>query len=112
MHHRLCTLDSVPACPADGSEITPATYLFTTYTNYKYIRTSPDSLGRLHVLYNIGKDVIYAVWTPVPGSGFITEYEWKVEGASAGGVLLVEGCYTVMLSTELDRVCSRFVKVD
>ncbi|MCD4708991.1 MAG: hypothetical protein K8S62_14770 [Candidatus Sabulitectum sp.] len=75
----------------DGSEITPATYLFTTSTNYPYIRTSPDSLGRLHVLYNIGKDVIYAVWTPALGSGFITEYEWMIEGADAGGVLLVDG---------------------
>ncbi|RKZ08010.1 hypothetical protein DRQ25_10125 [Candidatus Fermentibacteria bacterium] len=75
----------------DGSEITPATYLFTTSTNYPYIRSSPDSLGRLHVLYNIGYDVYYASWIPAPGSGFITEYEWKVEGAHAGGVLLVDG---------------------
>ncbi len=75
----------------DGSEITPATYLFTTSTNYPYIRACPDILGRLHVLYNIGYDVYYAVWIPAPGSGFITEYEWKVEGAHAGGVLLVDG---------------------
>ena len=75
----------------DGSEITPATYLFTTSTNYPHIRACPDSLGRLHVLYNIGYDVYYAVWTPALGSGFITEYEWKVEGAHAGGVLLVDG---------------------
>ena len=75
----------------DGSEITPATYLFTTSTLYPHIRSSPDSLGRLHVLYNIGSDVYYAVWAPAPGSGFITEYEWKVEGASEGGVLLVDG---------------------
>ena len=75
----------------DGSEITPATYLFTTSTNYPHIRSSPDSLGRLHVLYNIGSDVYYAVWIPAPGSGFITDYEWKVEGASEGGVLLVDG---------------------
>jgi len=75
----------------DGSEITPATYLFTTSTGFPYIRACPDSLGRLHVLYNIGYDVMYAVWTPAPGSGFITEYEWKIDGASAGGVLLVDG---------------------
>ncbi len=75
----------------DGSEITPATYLFTTSTLYPYIRACPDSLGRLHVLYNDGADVYYAVWIPAPGSGFITEYEWKVEGAHAGGVLLVDG---------------------
>jgi hypothetical protein len=75
----------------DGSEIVPATYLFATSTNYPYIRACPDSLGRLHVLYNKGSDVIYAVWTPAPGSGFITDYEWKVEGADAGGVLLVDG---------------------
>lgn len=76
---------------ADGSEITPATYLFTTYTMYPYIRACPDSLGRLHVLYNDGSDVIYAVWNPAPGSGFTTEYEWVIEGADAGGVLLVDG---------------------
>ena len=74
----------------DGSEITPATYLFTTYTQYAYIRTCPDSLGRLHALYNIGSDVIYAVWNPAPGSGFTTEYEWVIEDADAGGVLLVD----------------------
>ena len=75
----------------DGSEITPATYLFTTSTLYPYIRACPDSLGRLHVLFNRGNDVYYAVWTPAPGSGFITEYEWKIDGADAGGVLLVDG---------------------
>ena len=75
----------------DGSEITPATYLFTTSTLYPYIRACPDSLGRLHVLYNVGNDVYYAVWIPAPGSGFITDYEWKIEGADAGGVLLVDG---------------------
>ncbi len=75
----------------DGSEITPATYLFTTSTMYPYIRACPDSLGRLHVLYNVGKEVHYAVWTPAPGSGFITDYEWMVEGADEGGVLLVDG---------------------
>ena len=75
----------------DGSEITPATYLFTTSTLYPHIRACPDSLGRLHVLYNIGSDVYYAAWIPAPGSGFITDYEWKVEGASEGGVLLVDG---------------------
>jgi hypothetical protein len=75
----------------DGSEIVPATYLFTTSTLYPYIRACPDSLGRLHVLYNDGGDVRYAVWTPAPGSGFITERDWRVEGADAGGVLLVNG---------------------
>jgi len=75
----------------DGSEIAPATYLFTTSTNYPVIRACPDTLGRLHVMYNIGADVWYAVWTPAPGSGFTTDYEWKIEGADAGGVLLVDG---------------------
>ena len=75
----------------DASEITPATYLFTTSTLYPYIRACPDTLGRLHVLFNIGGDVYYAVWIPAPGSGFITDYEWKIEGADAGGVLLVDG---------------------
>ncbi len=75
----------------DGSEIVPATYLFTTYTLYPYIRASPDSLGRLHVIYNDGGDVRYAVWTPAPGSGFTVERDWKIEGADAGGVLLVDG---------------------
>lgn len=76
---------------SDGSEITPATCLFTTYTMYGYIRACPDSLGRLHVLYNDGSDIIYSVWNPAPGSGFITEYEWMIEGVIAGGVLLVDG---------------------
>ena len=76
---------------SDGSEILPATYLFTTYTMYPYIRACPDSLGRLHVLYNDGDDVRYAVWTPAPGSGFTVERDWKIEGADAGGVLLVDG---------------------
>ncbi len=75
----------------DGSEIVPATYLFTTSTLYPYIRACPDSLGRLHVLYNDGGDVRYAVWTPVPGSGFTIERDWKIDGADAGGVLLVDG---------------------
>jgi hypothetical protein len=75
----------------DGSEIVPATYLFTTSTLYPYIRASADSLGRLHVLYNKGSDVIYAVWNSAPGSGFTVEREWKIEGAEAGGVLLVDG---------------------
>ena len=75
----------------DGSEIVPATYLFTTYTLYPYIRACPDSLGRLHVIYNDGSDVRYAVWTPAPGSGFTVERDWKIDGADAGGVLLVDG---------------------
>ena len=88
--------ETSPVCYAvrsltDGSEIVPATYLFTTYTLYPYIRASPDSLGRLHVIYNDGSDVRYAVWTPAPGSGFTVERDWKIEGAHAGGVLLVDG---------------------
>ena len=75
----------------DGSGVTPATYLFTTSTLYPFIRSSPDSLGRLHVMYNAGKDIYYEVWTPAPGSGFITEYGWQVEGAQEGSVLLVDG---------------------
>ncbi|MCK5036228.1 MAG: hypothetical protein KAS73_10075 [Candidatus Sabulitectum sp.] len=75
----------------DGNETFPATHLFTTYTQYPYIRSSPDSLGRLHVLYNKGSDVVYSVWNPAPGSGFTTEYEWVIEGVSTGGVLLVDG---------------------
>ena len=75
----------------DGSEITPATYLFSTNTVYPGIRTCPDSLNRLHVMFNRGADVYYAVWTPALGSGFITEREWKIEGAHEGGVLLVDG---------------------
>lgn len=75
----------------DGSEVLSATHLFTTYTQYPYIRSSPDSLGRLHVLYNKGPDVVYSVWNPAPGSGFTTEYEWVIEGVSTGGVLLVDG---------------------
>ncbi len=91
----------------DGSEIVPATYLFTTSTLYPYIRACPDSLGRLHVLYNIGSDVIYAVWTPAPGSGFVTEREWKIDGASAGGVLLVDGnrVHIVVQDPDLHDYC-------
>ncbi len=74
-----------------GEIVTPATYLFSTSTLYPYIRACPDSLGRLHVLYNDGGDVRYAVWTPATGSGFTVERDWKIEGAHAGGVLLVDG---------------------
>lgn len=74
-----------------GEIVTPATYLFSTSTLYPYIRACPDSLGRLHVLYNDGGDVRYAVWTPATGSGFTEERDWKIEGAHAGGVLLVDG---------------------
>jgi hypothetical protein len=31
------------------------------------------------------------VWTPALGSGFSVERDWKIEGADAGGVLLVDG---------------------
>ncbi len=75
----------------DGGEITPATHLFTEYTNLPYIRACPDSLGRLHVLRNIGQDVRYAVWTPAPGSGFIEEYTWMIPEAWIIGMLLVDG---------------------
>ena len=75
----------------DGSEVTPATYLFTEYTDLPYIRACPDSLGRLHVLRNIGTDVYYAVWTPAPGSGFIEEYCWIIPEAWIIGMLLVDG---------------------
>lgn len=74
-----------------GEIVTPATYLFSTSTLYPYIRVCPDSLGRLHVLYNDAGDVRYAVWTPVSSSGFTVERDWKIEGADAGGVLLVDG---------------------
>ncbi len=75
----------------DGSEVTPATYLFTEYTDYGLIRACPDSLGRLHVLRNIGQDVYYAVWTPAEGSGFIEEYTWMIPEAWIIGMLLVDG---------------------
>ncbi len=75
----------------DGSEVTPVTYLFTTYTLYPDIRFSPDSLGRLHVLHNDGNPTIYAVWRPAEGSGFMTEYEWVIPGSHSGGDILVDG---------------------
>jgi len=79
---------------ADGSEVLPATHLLTTSTMIPQVRSSPDSLGRLHVLYNggfEGMEVFYAVWSPSPDSGFTTEYEWIIEGADDGGVILVDG---------------------
>ncbi len=78
----------------DGSEVLPATHLFTNSTWIPKIRSSPDNLGRLHVLFDggyEGDDVFYAVWSPSPDSGFTTEYEWKIEGAEDGGVILVDG---------------------
>ncbi len=75
----------------DGSEITPATHLFTEYTDLPYIRACPDSLGRLHVLRNVGQSVRYAVWTPAPGSGFIEEYTWMIPEAWIIGMILVDG---------------------
>jgi hypothetical protein len=42
-------------------------------------------------MYDVGDEVWYAVWTPATGGGFTTDYEWKIEGADAGGVLLVDG---------------------
>jgi hypothetical protein len=75
----------------DGSELVPATYILTTYTYEPYIRASPDCLGRLHVLYNSGADVVYAVWVPQPGGGFYTDYEWVVPGIVYSGSILVDG---------------------
>ncbi|MCD6588880.1 MAG: hypothetical protein J7K88_10060 [Candidatus Fermentibacteraceae bacterium] len=78
----------------DGSELLSATHLFTTYTWIPEIRSSPDSLGRLHVLHDggfEGAEVFYSVWSPSPDSGFITEYEWIIEGVDTGGVILVDG---------------------
>jgi hypothetical protein len=75
----------------DGSELVPATYVLTTYTYFPYIRASPDCLGRLHVLYNTGYDVVYAVWVPLPGGGFFTDYEWVVPGITRSGSILVDG---------------------
>jgi hypothetical protein len=75
----------------DGSELVPATYILTTYTYIPYIRASPDCLGRLHVLYNSGYDVVYAVWVPLPGGGFYTDYEWVVPGITRSGSILVDG---------------------
>ena len=78
----------------DGSEVLPATHLFTNSTWIPEIRSSPDSLGRLHVLFDggyEGDEVFYALWSPSPDSGFTTEYEWIIEGAEDGGVILVDG---------------------
>ena len=75
----------------DGSELVPATYILTSYTYEPYIRSSPDCLGRLHVLYNDGYDVVYAVWVPQPGGGFYTDYEWVVPGITRSGSILVDG---------------------
>ena len=75
----------------DGSEITPATYLFTEYTDYHRIRACPDSLGRLHTIRNIGQDVYYAAWIPKEGGGFEEEYGWFIPDAWVSAVLLVDG---------------------
>ncbi|MCD6588962.1 MAG: hypothetical protein J7K88_10485, partial [Candidatus Fermentibacteraceae bacterium] len=69
---------------SDGSEAVPPTYLLTTSTMIPQVRSSADSLGRLHVLYDggfEGMEVFYAVWSPSPDSGFTTEYKWIIEGA-------------------------------
>jgi len=79
---------------SDGSEAVPPTYLLTTSTMIPQVRSSADSLGRLHVLYDggfEGMEVFYAVWSPSPDSGFTTEYKWIIEGANDGGVILVDG---------------------
>jgi len=75
----------------DGSEITPATHLFTEYTYYPDIRVCPDSLGRLHTIRNIGQDVYYAAWIPKEGGGFDEEYGWFIPNAWVSAVLLVDG---------------------
>lgn len=76
---------------SDGSEISPATWVLTEGTQHRQIRASADSLGRLHVLRDIGNDVYYARWTPVAPSGFHEDYCWKIEGAYVSGVILVDG---------------------
>lgn len=79
---------------SDGSEAVPSTYLLTTSTMIPQVRSSTDSLGRLHVLYDggyEGMEVFYTVWSPSPDSGFTTEFEWIIEGADDGGVILVDG---------------------
>ncbi len=78
---------------SDGSEVLPATHLFTNSTWMPEIRSSPDSLGRMHVLFNggyEGAEVFYAVWSPSPDSGFTTEYEWLIEGVEEDCVILVD----------------------
>jgi|GEM_PF-1681576 len=80
---------------SDGSEVLPATHLFTNYTYRAQIISSPDSLGRLHVLYNGNEGgscpLHYAVWSPSPDSGFTTEYEWIIKGVDDSGQILVDG---------------------
>ena len=79
----------------DGSEVLTATYLFTNYTYRPKIISSPDSLGRLHVLYNGNEGgscpLHYEVWSPSPDSGFATEYGWIIDGVDDGGQILVDG---------------------
>ena len=78
----------------DGREELPFTYLFTSLTWIPQIRGCPDSLGRLHVLYNDGEegmDLYYEVWSPAPVSGFNLDYGWRIPGVDEAGSILVDG---------------------
>ncbi len=92
---------------SDGSEVLLATHLFTNSTWMPEIRSSPDSLGRMHVLFNggyEGAEVFYAAWSPSPDSGFTTEYEWLIEGAEEDCVILVDrGRVHAVVKNKLDH---------
>lgn len=96
----------------DGSEITPATYLFTESTTIAHIRASADSLGRLHVLRNIGYDVYYARWTPVEPAGFQEDYCWKIDGAYTTGEILVDGDRVHMVVGEYTNLTLEYLQCD
>jgi hypothetical protein len=96
----------------DGSEITPATYLLTESTNYKFVNASADSLGRLHVLRSIGNDVYYARWTPIEPAGFNEDFCWKVEGAYIAGVILVDGDRVHMVVGEYTNQTLEYLQCD
>jgi hypothetical protein len=97
---------------ADGSEITPVTWLLTESTQYPHIRACADSLGRLHVLRNIGQDVYYARWTPAEPSGFTEDYCWKIEGAFVTGVILVDGERVHVVCAEPGSITLNYVQYD
>jgi hypothetical protein len=97
---------------ADGSEITPVTWLLTESTQYPHIRVCADSLGRLHVLRNIGQDVYYARWTPVEPAGFTEDYCWKIEGAFVTGVILVDGDRVHVVSADPGNGTLNYVQYD
>jgi hypothetical protein len=96
----------------DGSEITPATYLLTESTNYKFVNASADSLGRLHVLRSIGNDVYYARWTPIEPVGFNEDFCWKIEGAYIAGVILVDGDRVHMVVGEYTNQTLEYLQCD